>query len=167
MKGFENMTEAEVLQKFGRKTVVKSATMPIAGPTGPNAGRSKYGATKTMVDGIQFDSAKESRRYQELLNLSRVGQVRALRVQPHYTLCALVVDGADTRDVNAGAIVNRRTPVCEYVADFEFEEPRADLPSHWRVVVEDVKSVATKRKEVYRLKRKLFEAQYGVKIRET
>lgn len=164
MKGFENMTEAEVLQKFGRKTALSGATMPITGPTGPNTGRSKYGAVKTTVDGIAFDSAKESRRYQELLNLSRVGQVRGLRVQPRYTLCALIVVGADLRDVNAGQIDNQRHPVCEYVADFEYEELYNQ--SRWRFVVEDVKSVATRRKEVYRLKRKLFEAQYAIQIQE-
>lgn len=159
-RGWQDVTRAD-LTKMGRKP-----TMPIAGPTAAKAGRSKYGAVKTTVDGITFDSAKESRRYQELLNLARVGQVRGLRVQPRYTLCALVVDGAELGDVNIGAIVNRRHPVCEYVADFEYQEPHPEFQTHWRRVVEDVKSVATRKKEIYRLKRKLFEAQYGVTIRE-
>lgn len=133
----------------------------------PKAKRGKYGSVKTTADGLTFDSAKEARRYQELLNLARVGHVRYLRVQPHYTLCALSVLGADTRNVNAGAVENRRVPVCEYVADFEYEESdRGNGGVAWTRVVEDVKSVATRRKEVYRLKRKLFEAQYGVQIRE-
>lgn len=151
-RGFEGVTAAEVA-KMGRQRVRM-----------PGKARSKYGATPTTVDNIRFDSAKEARRYQELLNLARIGAIRGLRVQPRYTLCALVVAGAELADVNAGAIVNRRHPVCEYVADFEYQVPLT--VTTWRCMVEDVKSPATKRKEVYRLKRKMFEAQYGVTIRE-
>jgi hypothetical protein len=131
--------------------------------------RQKYGSTKTTVDGITFDSKKEAKRYHELKLMQQAGQILALRMQPHYTLCALVVDGADLRDVNTGDIVNRRHPVCEYVADFEYLALTTYSPANgptWLPIVEDVKSVATRKKEVYRLKRKLFEAQYGVTIRE-
>lgn len=131
----------------------------------PKQKRGKYGSVKTTTDGIQFDSAKEARRYQELLNLVRVGVVRNLRVQPRYTLFALVLAGADLHDANRGTIDNQRHPVCEYVADFEYEELMMK-PAYFLPVVEDVKSIATRRKEVYRLKRKLFEAQYGIQIRE-
>lgn len=163
-RGWNDVTEAQAAQ-MGRKGPRKAQDARSGLGTSKGT-RSKYGAVKTTVDGIAFDSAKESRRYRELLNLSRVGQVRGLRVQPRYTLCALVVDGAELADVNAGAIVNRRHPVCEYVADFVYQEPAVILGGSWRWVVEDVKSVATRKKEVYRLKRKLFEAQYGIQIRE-
>lgn len=150
-RGWENVTLTEI-QRLTRKEA-------------PKTKRAKYGSVKTTADGIQFDSAKEARRYRELLNLVKAGQIRALRVQPHYTLCALVINGPDLHNVNAGTIATGfREPVCEYYADFEYEELFS--PSYWLPVVEDVKSPATRRKEIYRLKRKLFEAQYGIQIRE-
>lgn len=116
----------------------------------------KYHAKRTEVDGIKFASKAEARRYGELKLLERARQIRALRLQPRYALCGLVVDGADCRDVNVGAIVNTRRPIAQYVADFEYEEPHPQLPqTHWRVVVEDVKGVLT---ETYKLKKRLFEA---------
>lgn len=135
----------------------------------PQKPRSKYGATQTTVDGITFDSAKEARRYVELKALLKIGEIRGLRWQPRYALFALTVDGPDLRDCNAGVIAQRRQLVCDYVADFEYQELKytSAVDAEWRTVVEDVKSPATRRKEVYRLKRKLFEAQYGISIRET
>lgn len=129
--------------------------------------RSKYGGVKTTVDGITFDSKREAHRYRELKLMQQAGQIRDLRWQPRYTLFALVLASADLRDANAGAIVNRRQAVCEYIGDFEYLAPDDEFAeAAWHRVVEDVKSPATRLKEVYRLKRKLFEAQYGVQIRE-
>jgi hypothetical protein len=153
MRGWNNVTEADV-RRLGAHVRL------------PQVKRSKYGAVKTSVDGITFESAKEARRYQELLNLTKAGHVRGLRVQPNYTLCALVIENADLRDVNAGMVSIRRCPVAIYIADFEYEEHTDQSMTGWRKVVEDVKSAPTRRKEVYRLKKKLFEAQYGIQIRE-
>lgn len=126
--------------------------------------RSKYGAVPTEAHGIRFASKKEARRYGELLLLARAGDIRKLRLQPHYALCALTVDGADCQNVNAGAIANRRRVVCEYWADFEYEESdRGYGGIKWTRVVEDTKGVRT---DVYLLKKKLFEAQYGITITE-
>lgn len=129
--------------------------------------RSKYGATKTTVDGISFDSKREAHRYQELKLMQLSGQIRDLRWQPRYVLFALVLEAADITDANAGTISQRRQVVCEYIADFDYLAAQDVLGRvAWSTVVEDVKSPATRRKEVYRLKRKLFEAQYGIQIRE-
>lgn len=49
--------------------------------------------------------------------------------------------------------------VCVYVSDFVYIEGR-------RRVVEDVKSEFTRKLPVYRLKRKLMLAVYGIAIRE-
>lgn len=152
-RGWEKVT-AEQASKMGRRQGVRL----------PQKARSKYGAVKTTVDGIVFDSAKEARRYQELRLRQKAGDVRRLRCQPRYALCALVVDGADVRNVNAGEIANRRFPIAEYVADFEYDESdRGYGGVTWRVVVEDVKGVKT---AAYKLKKRLFEAQYGITIRE-
>jgi hypothetical protein len=48
--------------------------------------------------------------------------------------------------------------VCTYVGDFRYRDAHTD-----RLVVEDVKGIAT---PVYRLKRKLMQAVWGIEIQE-
>ena len=43
--------------------------------------RSKYGARKTIVDGITFDSKKEANRYRELKLLEDAGEIEKLKMQ--------------------------------------------------------------------------------------
>lgn len=100
----------------------------------------KYGAVKTTTRGIQFDSKAESDRYVELVMLQKAGEITGLQVQTPWPL-----------GVNG-------THVAEYVADFTY------YTRSGRFVVEDVKGVRT---PVYRLKAKMFAAQYGLTITET
>ena len=99
----------------------------------------KYKAKKTVVDGIKFASKREAARYKDLLVLERAGQIACLELQHVYHL---IVNG-----VNLG----------KYIADFLYIE-------NGSVVVEDAKGFKT---PVYRLKKKLMFALYGVQIRET
>lgn len=101
--------------------------------------RSKYGAQRTTVDGLTFDSKKEARRYRDLLLLGLAGELRDLELQPRFPI---VVNG-----VRIG----------EYRADFRYWDARRGD------VVEDVKGLRT---PVYVLKRKLIEALYGITITE-
>ncbi|MFK7944197.1 MAG: hypothetical protein AB8B85_14970, partial [Paracoccaceae bacterium] len=55
--------------------------------------------------------------------------------------------------------------ICEYVADFEYIPISPDGGIGARIV-EDVKSEGTQRDSVYRLKKKMFEAYYGLKLTE-
>jgi len=103
--------------------------------------RSKYGAVKTTVDGIRFDSKQEAARYQELLLLVTAGEIRALELQPRYPL---MVEGQK---------------VGTYVADFRYHVVAEDA-----TVVEDSKGMPT---PVYKLKKKLMWAIYGIVIHET
>lgn len=103
--------------------------------------RNKYANELTTIDGIRFDSKREARRWLELQLLERAGLISELRRQVRFDL-----------------VVNQQ-PVCAYLADFTYQE-------HGAVVVEDVKSIATKRLPVYRLKKKLLKALTGVEIRE-
>ena len=112
--------------------------------TGERPKRSKYGAQPTVVDGVRFDSKKEAARYQELLMRQRAGEIHGLELQPEFPLYVW-----DT--VNKTA-----THIGKYVADFTYTERDQS-------VVEDVKGMKT---PVYRLKKKMVEAQYGVTIRE-
>lgn len=124
----------------------------------------KYGAVKTEVDGIVFASKKEAKRYGELKLLLRAGHIRELKLQPRYALCPLIIEHGDVRNVNAGHNSPRRCPVAEYVADFEYEESdRGYGGIKWSLVVEDTKGFKT---DTYRLKKRWFEAQYGIQIRE-
>lgn len=93
------------------------------------------------MDGVRFDSEKEARRWAELCDLAAAGVISGLR-----------------RQVRIPIIVNG-VRVCSYVADAVYVEGG-------RRVVEDTKSPMTRRLPVYRLKRKLLAALYGIDIRE-
>lgn len=112
-----------------------------------NPKSSKYNAVKTEVDGIRFDSRKESARYEYLKTLEKAGVISDLILQPRFLLQEpFICDGKKERKI-------------EYVADFQYTQ-------NGETIVEDVKSPAT-RTAVYRLKRKLFLYRYkGVRFKE-
>jgi hypothetical protein len=109
----------------------------------------KYGAKAKVVDGHSFPSTAEANRYSKLKLLERAGTITDLVLQPRYPLVSPRGDGEGTE------------PVGEYVADFAYNEWKfVPFTVHHSVkvpVVEDVKGVAT---AVYRLKLRLFKAQY-------
>lgn len=107
---------------------------------------SKYGAKKTVYDGIVFASKREAGRYAALKMLQEAGIISGLRRQIPYVLI-------DTQRIN-GKVVERR---CAYVADFVYEQDG-------QTVVEDCKGVRT---EAYKIKRKLMLKIYGIRIKET
>ena len=109
---------------------------------------SKYNAKKTVIDGIKFDSKKESVRYIELKMLERGGVIRDLELQPRFDVT-----------INGHRI-------CYYKADFRYFDIEKG-----REVVEDVKPSGKFYKKtpawaMYRLKKKLVEALYPIKIVE-
>ena len=101
--------------------------------------RNKYGAIKTTVDGIKFDSKKEAARYQVLKLMEKSGDIFDLVLQPKFDL---IVNG---------------TKIGFYKADFQYTNAFA-------VVVEDVKGMKT---PIYNLKKKMIKAIYGFDIFET
>lgn len=108
--------------------------------------KSKYHATKTIIDGIAFDSRKEAKRYQELKLLEKAGMVTDLELQKKFVLIpSQKIDGK---------VVERE---CSYVADFVYKE-------NGYLIVEDVKGVKTKE---YILKRKMMLYLKGIRIKET
>lgn len=46
----------------------------------------KYNAKKTIIDGIEFDSRTEAKRYGELKILERGGIISGLTLQPRFTV---------------------------------------------------------------------------------
>lgn len=110
--------------------------------------RNKFGAVKTEVDGIVFDSRKEAKRYQDLKYLQLAGEIMGLTVHPTYDL-----------------VVNGRK-VCIYEADFAYTDlvgPSAQAAGGPCKNVEDVKGVKT---PIYRLKKKLMLAVHGITVSE-
>lgn len=107
--------------------------------------RSKYGNRTVTRNGETFDSAKEARRYGELVLLERAGQVFDLKRQVKYELIPTQKIG--------GKVVER---ACTYVADFVYKE-------NGKTVVEDTKGFRTKD---YIIKRKLMLFIHGIRIKE-
>lgn len=102
--------------------------------------RSKYRAVKTTVDGETFDSKKEARRWGDLQRLKLDGQITDLTRDKKK--CTFELHGI-SGDV-----------VCKYIADAIYRE-------NLKNVAEDTKSEITRKNPVYRLKKKLFNSEYG------
>ena len=110
---------------------------------------SKYGNKKVEVNGIQFDSKKEARRYLDLRAMEIAGQIQNLRRQvPYLLIHSQKVDGK---------VVEK--PVT-YVADFVYEQ-------NGETVVEDVKGYRKGAAySLFVIKRKLMLSVWGIQIRE-
>ena len=111
---------------------------------------SKYGARRTTVDDIQFDSATEAKRWQELKAFESQGRIYDLRRQVRYDL-------VPTQKAQWKGDTTER-PVY-YVADFVYK-----LAETGQEVVEDSKGM---RLPEYVIKRKLMRYFHGIRILET
>jgi hypothetical protein len=100
----------------------------------------KYGAKKTTVGGITFDSAREAKRYGELVYLFKAHEIGAIEIQPVFP------------------IIIKGKKIGKYTADFRFLDRRTG-----EVIIEDVKSKPTFT-EAFSLRKRLVEALYGIKI---
>lgn len=92
--------------------------------------RNKFNNKKTELNGITFDSKKEAARYYYLSMMQRAGNITNLELQPKIPL-----------------MVNGKK-LGHYIGDFRYIE-------NGEVILEDVKSVATKT-AVYNLKKKIL-----------
>jgi hypothetical protein len=93
--------------------------------------------------GVYWHSRKEYRHWLVLRAAEAAGLIRNLRRQVKYVL---LVNGVE---------------VGSYVADFVFFDPETD-----RTVIQDVKSEVTRKLTLYKIKRKLMEACYGIQVEE-
>ena len=100
----------------------------------------KYNARTVIMDGYLFGSQAEAARYGELKLLERAGEIRGLVIHPRYSLTV--------KDILVGV----------YEADFGYVVSETET-----LIVEDVKGEPT---PVYRLKKKLVRALYGIEIVE-
>lgn len=102
---------------------------------------SKFGAKKTVVDGITFDSKWESERYGQLKAMERGGIVTDLELQVKYD------------------IVINDIKICKYIADFVYKEESPD--GKIKEIVEDAKGFETPE---FKLKKKLMKAVHNIDI---
>ena len=113
---------------------------------------SKYKSKKAVVNGISFDSKKESARYRELMLMLSAGEIKNLKLQPEFT----IQEAFKTPQGDAIRAV-------KYRADFSYlRMAKEGVDTRWEPVVEDVKGYRTKD---YEIKRKLMMGR-GVKVVE-
>ena len=110
--------------------------------------KSKYGNIKTNVDGITFDSKKEARRFKELALLLEAGDISDLVLQRTFTLAEAFTN-----------ISGERIRSITYIADFVYTDAEGNM------IIEDVKSPATRENALYKIKKKLM-AGKGYSITE-
>ena len=103
----------------------------------------KYGAVKTKVDGLTFDSKKEAARYMQLKMLEKGGIIKDLKMQVPYKLSS------------------HGEFICKYISDFTYFNIELG-----KSVTEDVKSVKTAKLGVYKIKKKMMRAEHKIEIME-
>lgn len=127
----------------------------FAQPTKPDQAKpekaSKFKNQKVVIDGFKFDSKKEGKRYCDLKILQRAGQIEDLRMQVSFELMAGVKFENE----------KRKKPAMKYIADFVYVDMETGLQ-----VVEDVKSLATRKLAAYRQKKHLMMSVHGIEIQE-
>lgn len=125
----------------------------------------KYGNRKTIVDGIEFDSVKEARRYGELKLLQRAGVIAGLELQKEFELIPAQYEtfpryGKTGKRLQDGKRCIEKS--CVYKADFAYMQ-------NGQQVVEDVKGCRDPASAAYAkfvIKRKLLLWRYGIQIKE-
>lgn len=100
--------------------------------------RSKFNNRQVHADGLTFDSLAEHRRWCELKLLQQGGAIAGLTVHDRWPLYV------------------KGVLVCHYESDFCYAENN-------KLVVEDVKGALT---ELYKLKKKMMRACWGIRIVE-
>ena len=161
---YQRQAMEKYMEQQARRGLMPSAALPQH-----KAKPNKYHNTPTervTASGavLHFDSQKEARRYDVLTARLQAGQIRDLRLQVEFTLQEAYTD---TEGCRVRAI--------RYKADFTYYRP-PENGSHaaywadqtgtpWVLVVEDVKSRATKTQK-YAIKKKLLKERFGLDITE-
>ena len=154
--------QAQALRKLmERERRKQSAPFPSPADVPTGGGRKYHNKPTERVTAsgavLRFDSQKEARRYDELAALEQAGKIRDLRMQVDFTLQEAYNDGK-----------GQRVRAIRYRADFTYMKQSfvdRDGEWQWALVVEDVKSRATRTKE-YILKRKLMKERFNIDIQE-
>ena len=109
----------------------------------------KFNAQKIEKDGMKFDSQKEFKRYIELTAMQQRGEIQDLRCQVKFELAPKVKIVGE----------KRAKPALRYFADFTYL-------SNGVLIVEDVKSVVTRKLASFRNKKHLMKSVHDIDIKE-
>lgn len=109
----------------------------------------KYKNKIVVVDGIEFQSKKESLRYKELKLLERAGLIKELKMQTSFELQpSFKKNGKTIRAIT-------------YKSDFDY------YTKDGRHILEDIKSPATAKDKTYVIKKKMLMYKYpNIEFRE-
>lgn len=133
-------TKAEIKTRLELEKLQERVKKSSPPPITPIKKCSKYGNKKTTIGGKIFDSKKEALRYVQLKEMENKGEIKDLQLQVKY------------------CFVYNGVKIASYVADFAY------LKKDGQSVVEDVKGFKT---NIYRLKKKMMRAFFGISIMET
>ena len=103
----------------------------------------KYHNKKVYAYGREWDSKKELHRYEQLRLMEKAGLIKDIEIQPKFLLLDTIRHNGKTY------------PKTYYIADFKYWSNELNS-----MVVEDVKSEATRKDKTYRLKVKMFLSKY-------
>lgn len=127
----------------------------------PKKDRSKYGAEKVTILGMDFDSKREARRWFELRALEQAGEISNLRRQVSFELIPAQRE-PDTVGKRGGIIRGKTLEkAVSYRADFVYQDKNGNA------VIEDAKGYkGGGAYAVFSIKRKLLLWRYGIRIKE-
>lgn len=160
--------QAQAMKKYMEQQARRGPMPSAVAPQDPEKARKYHNSPTERItpsgNVLHFDSQKEARRYDTLISLQNQGQIRDLRLQVDFTLQEAYTDPE-----------GRRVRAIRYRADFTYkqrdpaEESLATSKGwpceSWRLVVEDVKSRATRTRD-YINKRKMMKDRFGIDITE-
>lgn len=163
--------QQQAIEKYMKQQARRGHMPSAASVQEPPKGKKYHNAPTERVTPsgavLHFDSQKEARRYDHLILCLQAGRIRDLRLQVDFTLQEAYTDTE-----------GRRVRAIKYRADFTYRrKPSWNLATmdpgefadamewEWPLVVEDVKSRATRTKE-YMMKRKLMKERFRIDITE-
>lgn len=160
--------QAQAMKKYMEQQARRGPMPSAVAPQDPEKARKYHNSPTERItpsgNVLHFDSQKEARRYDTLISLQNQGQIRDLRLQVDFTLQEAYTDPE-----------GRRVRAIRYRADFTYKQRDPAEESlaaskgwpceSWRLVVEDVKSRATRTRD-YINKRKMMKDRFGIDITE-
>ena len=122
--------------------------------------RSKYGNRKVIVEGINFDSEREAKRYLILKEYQNKGDISDLKLQVVYELIPAIKElktvVLKTKTIQKDVTIQQ---AITYRCDFTYVKDE-------KLIVEDVKISPKMLPPEYKLKKKLLRYVHGIDIRE-
>ena len=122
--------------------------------------RSKYGNRKVTIEGINFDSEREAKRYLILKEYQNKGDISDLKLQVVYELIPAIKElktvVLKTKTIQKEVTIQQ---AITYRCDFTYIKDE-------KLIVEDVKISPKMLPPEYKLKKKLLRYVHGIDIRE-